>query len=99
MIDWLQMLAFSQHPYMLLSGKAFPLWIALLSSRETNKQEAPPPNPAHSVLPLECVAALLDLAGAIVLEPQNLEVRNLDDTEGAQQPCLHVQARCCMIAC
>lgn len=58
-----QMLAFSQHPYILLSGKAFPLWIALLSSKDAAKQEPQAPNPTHSVLPLECVAALLDLAG------------------------------------
>ena len=62
----MQMLAFTQHPYMLLSSKALPLWIALLSPRDSaSKQEAHPPNPAHSLLPLECVSALLDLAGTL----------------------------------
>ncbi len=60
------MLAFTQHPYMLLSSKALPLWIALLSPRDNAaKQESHPPNPSHSLLPLECVSALLDLAGAV----------------------------------
>ena len=60
----LQMLTFTQHPYMLLSSKALPLWIALLSPRDNAaKQEAHPPNLSHSLLPLECVSALLDLAG------------------------------------
>lgn len=59
-----QMLAFTQHPYMLLSSKALPLWIALLSPRDSAaKQESQPPNPSHLLLPLECVSALLDLAG------------------------------------
>lgn len=59
-----QMLAFTQHPYMLLSSKALPLWIVLLSPRDNAaKQESQPPKPSHSLLPLECVSALLDLAG------------------------------------
>ena len=65
-VCWLQMLTFTQHPYMLLAGKAFPLWIALLSTKESSKSEAPTPNVAHSLLPLECVAALLDLAGKML---------------------------------
>ena len=60
----LQMITFTQHPYMLLSSKALPLWIALLSPRESvAKQEGHVPSPSHTLLPLECVAALLDLAG------------------------------------
>ncbi len=63
------MLAFTQHPYMLLSSKALPLWIALLSPRDNAaKQESQPPNPSHSLLPLECVSALLDLAGMVHLD-------------------------------
>jgi len=63
------MLAFTQHPYMLLSSKALPLWIALLSPRDNAaKQESHPPNPSHSLLPLECVSALLDLAGMVHLD-------------------------------
>ena len=56
-------------PYMLLSSKALPLWIALLSPRDNAaKQESHPPNPSHSLLPLECVSALLDLAGMVHLD-------------------------------
>lgn len=59
-----QMMTFTQHPYMLLSSKALPLWIALLSPRDAlAKQEGRTPNPSHTLLPLECVSALLDLAG------------------------------------
>lgn len=63
MLD-VQMMTFTQHPYMLLSSKALPLWIALLSPRDAlAKQEGRTPNPSHTLLPLECVSALLDLAG------------------------------------
>ena len=63
------MLAFTQHPYMLLSSKALPLWIVLLSPRDNAaKQESQPPKPSHSLLPLECVSALLDLAGIVHLD-------------------------------
>ncbi|KAL3150212.1 hypothetical protein ABBQ32_000071 [Trebouxia sp. C0010 RCD-2024] len=58
------MMTFTQHPYMLLSSKALPLWLALLSPRDAiAKQEGHAPNPSHTLLPLECVSALLDLAG------------------------------------
>ena len=61
----MQMMTFTQHPYMLLSTKALPLWIALLSPRDSiAKQETQGPSPPHTLLPLECVSALLDLAGA-----------------------------------
>ena len=67
----MQMLAFTQHPYMLLSSKALPLWLALLSPRDSAaKQESQPPNPSHLLLPLECVSALLDLAGMQSQEDQ-----------------------------
>lgn len=60
-----QMMTFTQHPYMLLSSKALPLWIALLSPRDSiAKHESQGPSPPHTLLPLECVSALLDLAGA-----------------------------------
>lgn len=63
----MQMMTFTQHPYMLLSSKALPLWIALLSPRDSlAKQESQGPTPPHTLLPMECVSALLDLAGALL---------------------------------
>ena len=67
-----QMMTFTQHPYMLLSSKALPLWIALLSPRDSlAKQESQGPTPPHTLLPMECVSALLDLAGALPCSPQS----------------------------
>lgn len=82
----LQMLTFAQHPYMLLAGKALPFWIAMLSPGNSSRSEAQaPPNPAHSVLPLECVSALMDLAGAQLL--QSLELKSC--SVEVELPALH----------
>ena len=63
------MLAFTQNSYLLLSSKALPLWVALLTAstpspngKEGGKDKRAP-DPAHSVIPLDCVSALMDLAG------------------------------------
>ena len=70
----LQMMTFTQHPYMLLSGKALPLWTALLTPRDSvGKQEGHTPSPSHTLLPLECVSALLDLAGDLPTELLNAQ--------------------------
>eukprot|EP00891_Asterochloris_glomerata_P003358 jgi/Astpho2/3358/Aster-x1142 len=67
-----QMLAFTQNSYLLLSSKALPLWVALLTAstpspngKEGGKDKRAP-DPAHSVIPLDCVSALMDLAGTQV---------------------------------
>ena len=77
------MLAFTQNPYLLLSSKALPLWVALLTAstaspngKEGGKDKRAP-DPAHSVIPLDCVSALMDLAG---------EPANSHDTHGLAVP-------------
>ena len=59
----LQMLAFLQHPYMLLAAKAMAFWTSLLSSSERAAGRAEPLTPESTPIPLDCVAALMDLAG------------------------------------
>ena len=57
------MLALTQHPHMLLAARAMPFWTGLLTDRAAaGKGDAP--TPERSSIPLDCVAALLDLAGA-----------------------------------
>ena len=64
MLPWaLQMLAFLQHPYMLLAAKASLFWTSLLSSSERAAGRAEPLTPETTPIPLDCVAALMDLAG------------------------------------
>ena len=64
MLSWdLQMLAFLQHPYMLLAAKASLFWTSLLSSSERAAGRAEPLTPETTPIPLDCVAALMDLAG------------------------------------
>lgn len=58
-----QMLAFLQHPYMLLAAKAMAFWASLLSSSERAAGRAEPLTPESTPIPLDCVAALMDLAG------------------------------------
>ena len=66
MLSWvLQMLAFLQHPYMLLAAKASLFWTSLLSSSERAAGRAEPLTPETTPIPLDCVAALMDLAGWI----------------------------------
>ena len=66
MLSWaLQMLAFLQHPYMLLAAKASLFWTSLLSSSERAAGRAEPLTPETTPIPLDCVAALMDLAGKI----------------------------------
>ena len=66
MLCWaLQMLAFLQHPYMLLAAKASLFWTSLLSSSERAAGRAEPLTPETTPIPLDCVAALMDLAGMI----------------------------------
>ncbi len=60
---WLQMLAFTQHSYMLLAAKAMPFWTSLLTSTERSAARIEPLAPENSPIPLECVAVLMDLAG------------------------------------
>ena len=57
------MLAFLQHPYMLLAAKAMMFWTSLLSSSERAAGRAEPLTPETTPIPLDCVAALMDLAG------------------------------------
>ena len=63
------MLAFTQNSYLLLSSKALPLWVALLTASTSSPngkeggKDKRAPDPAHSVIPLDCVSALMDLAG------------------------------------
>jgi hypothetical protein len=59
------MLAFLQHPYMLLAAKAMAFWTSLLSSSERAAGHAEPLTPETTPIPLDCVAALMDLAGDI----------------------------------
>ncbi len=59
----LQMLAFLQHPYMLLAAKAMGFWTSLLSSSERAAGRAEPLTPESTPIPLDCVAALMDLSG------------------------------------
>lgn len=54
------MLAFTQHAHMLLAARAMPFWSGLLSDRSLGKALTPDKSP----IPLDCAAALLDLAGA-----------------------------------
>ncbi|BDA43725.1 Exportin-5 [Coccomyxa sp. Obi] len=58
-----QMLAFTQHSYMLLAAKAMPFWTSLLTSSERSAARIEPLAPENSPIPLECVAVLMDLAG------------------------------------
>ena len=58
-----QMLAFLQHPYMLLAAKAMTFWTSLLSSSERAAGRAEPLTPENTPIPLDCVAALMDLSG------------------------------------
>ncbi len=60
---WLQMLAFTQHSYMLLAAKAMPFWTNLLTSSERSAARIEPLAPENSPIPMECVAVLMDLAG------------------------------------
>ena len=62
-----QMLAFLQHPYMLLAAKASLFWTSLLSSSERAAGRAEPLTPETTPIPLDCVAALMDLAGKTTL--------------------------------
>ena len=57
------MLAFTQHPYMLLSNVALPFWVALLQ-QSTPRGEGASASKPHAPLPLDAAAALIDLAGA-----------------------------------
>ena len=59
----LQMLAFLQHSYMLLAAKAMSFWTSLLSSSERAAGRAEPLTPESTPIPLDCVAALMDLSG------------------------------------
>ena len=59
------MLAFLQHPYMLLATKAMMFWTSLLSSSERAAGRAEPLTPETTPIPLDCVAALMDLAGML----------------------------------
>ena len=54
------MLAFTQHAHMLLAARAMPFWAGLLSERCAGGR---PLTPERSPIPLDCAAALLDLAG------------------------------------
>jgi hypothetical protein len=57
------MLAFTQHPYILLAAKAMPFWTSLLTSSERSAARIEPLTPETSPIPMECVAVLMDLAG------------------------------------
>lgn len=60
----MQMLAFTQNSYLLLAVKALPLWTSLLSSASGGYGKDKTPSIAeNSPIPLECVGALMDLAG------------------------------------
>lgn len=56
------MLAFTQHPYMLLSNLALPFWVALLQ-QSTPRGDSTVASKPHAPLPLDAAAALIDLAG------------------------------------
>lgn len=63
----LQMLAFTQHAYMLLAAKAMPFWTSLLTSSERSASRIEPLAPENSPIPLECVVVLMDLAGKLTI--------------------------------
>lgn len=58
----LQMLGFTQHPYLLLSNLALPFWVALLQQSAPRADSTSSSKP-HAPLPLDAAAALIDLAG------------------------------------
>lgn len=59
----LQVLAFTQHPHMLLAAKAMPFWTGLLSERPPGSRPEAALTPQTSPIPLDCATVLLDLAG------------------------------------
>lgn len=72
---WMQAIQFTQNEYVQLAHKALPLWITLLSAAERAQRGQRDAFP----LPLDCAAALMDIAGPRLQDfpchPINLQKR------------------------
>ena len=85
----LQMLAFLQHPYMLLAAKAMAFWTSLLFSSERAAGRAEPLTAKSTPIPLDCVAALMDLAGGYPWRRGSLAASPTSSCDCTQLACQH----------